>query len=70
MTTETLRRTLHELVEALDEQQAREALSFVEWLTEPARLNDETLALVDEGEAQIDAGEFATLADFERDRTA
>ena len=70
MTTETLRRTLHELVEALDEKQALEALSFVEWLTEPARANDETLALVDEGEAQIDAGEFFTLADLERDRKA
>lgn len=58
---------LHRLVDALEEEDAHEALDYVRWLLEDSEtLTDEEIARVEAGKAQMERGEYITLEDLRR----
>ena len=59
---------LHQLVDALDEDAAGELLEYAQWLAaeEDEPLDDEELARVEAGEAELRRGESVSLEDLKR----
>jgi hypothetical protein len=64
----TTREDLHHLVDELGEAEADELLEYARWLAaeEDEPLDEEQRARVETGEAEIQRGEYVTLADLHR----
>ncbi|MBI4491455.1 MAG: hypothetical protein HY690_01525 [Chloroflexi bacterium] len=63
----TVKEELHRLVDTLGDEDACEALDYLQWLLAGREgLTDEEIARVHAGEAEIERGEYITLDDLQR----
>ncbi len=63
----TVKEELHQLVDLLADEDAKEALDYLRWLTAGSEtLSAEELAQVAKGEDEITRGEYVTLAELKR----
>lgn len=59
---------LRRLVDRLDEENAREALDYLRWSTEPTEsLTDEEISRVHAGADEIARGDYTTLEELRRE---
>jgi len=63
----TIKERIHELTEQMTDEDAAEALDYMEWLlSDEEVLTPEELDAVDRGMAQIQRGEYVTLEEVKR----
>jgi hypothetical protein len=61
----TTKEHVHELVDALSESAAEEVLDYLRWLTSPTdTLTDQELEAMQEGERQVESGDYTTLEEL------
>jgi hypothetical protein len=62
----TVKETLHQIVDALSDDQAEELLDFLNLCADPDTLAPEELARVAVADAELTRGEFVTLDEIRR----
>lgn len=62
--------TIHQIVDRLSEEEAEDLLDYLNLRAEPDTLTDDELMRVAEGRAEIGRGEYVTLDEIRRRRSA
>jgi hypothetical protein len=69
--TMTVKEQLHQIVDLLQDEEARQALDYLRWLaSETETLSKQELAAVFKGEEEIGQGKYVTLAELRRSLNA